>query len=124
MPFKKVMIIEDEPVIALDFEKMIEEMGFISAGKYRHGVKALDTINNSKPDLILLDINLRDGISGYEIADILIKENVPFIVITGSADESSLKKISELRASGVLIKPVYKAEFTNAVKNVLSSSDS
>jgi DNA-binding NarL/FixJ family response regulator len=121
---KRIAIIEDEPIIALDFEKMIQEMDFESMGKFRNGQKALAEIKKNNPDLVLLDINLTGGISGYEIATELLAVKIPFLVITGSADAGSLKKISEMDANGVLIKPVYQAEFERTIKSILNKKPS
>jgi CheY-like chemotaxis protein len=121
---KRILIVEDEPIIALDFEKMIEEMGYVSLGKFREGSNALKLIKSKKPDLILLDINLNDGISGYEIAEELIEAKIPFVVITGSSDAVSLKEISKMNANGVLIKPIYQAEFKNTLKSILGNNHS
>ncbi len=121
MDKKRVVIIEDEPIISMDFEKMIQEMGYEVPGKFRNGEKALEKINEDKPDLVLLDINLVDKLSGYEIAEELINLKVPFIVITGSSDDASLKRISGMKANGVLIKPIYEAEFKRKLNSVLDT---
>lgn len=120
MTKKRIIIVEDEPIIALDFEKIISELGYTSLGKYYEGEKALVNIKNKKPDVVLLDINLRDGISGYEIAEELIEDKIPFIIITGSSDAVSLKRISKINANGVLIKPIYQNEFERALRSVLN----
>lgn len=120
MTGKKVLIVENEPIIALDFEYIIKDLGFESLGKISEGKKALTIISKNKPDIVLLDINLNHNVSGYEIAEVLLEKKIPFIVITGSADEVSLKRISDLKADGVLIKPVYRSELEKTINEIVS----
>jgi len=117
---KFVIIIEDEPIIALDFERTILNMGVSSVKKFFKGEKALSAIKNKKPDVVLLDINLNNSISGYTLSEELKALNIPFIIITGSSDPQSLHKINKMRADSVLIKPVYETEIKEALTSALN----
>ncbi len=78
-----VLIIEDEPFIALDLQTLVEELGHHVIGIARTHREAVKTIESHKPGLILADIQLADGSSGLEaVNQILGNMEVPVIFIT------------------------------------------
>jgi len=78
-----VLIIEDEPFIALDLQTLVEELGHHVIGIARTHKEAVKTIESNKPGLILADIQLADGSSGLEaVNQILGNMEVPVIFIT------------------------------------------
>lgn len=79
----RVMIIEDEPLIALDIETLVGEIGHTSVGIAATRDQATELAARTKPDIILSDIQLADGSSGIDaVTDILKDLNVPVIYIT------------------------------------------
>ena len=79
----RVLIIEDEPIIAMDIESIVQELGHESVGIADTRDQAVEMAASQKPDLILSDIQLADGSSGIDAAnDILAKSDVPVIFIT------------------------------------------
>lgn len=78
-----VMIIEDEPLIALDIEDIVTSMGHRSVGVARTRAEAVKLAASRKPNLILSDVQLADNSSGIDaVQDILTTTNVPVIFIT------------------------------------------
>jgi CheY-like chemotaxis protein len=78
-----VLIIEDEPIIALDIEAMVQELGHDVIGIARTHKEALATVKARRPGLLLADIQLADGSSGLEaVNEILLSIDVPVIFIT------------------------------------------
>src|SRR5690606_20369950 len=78
-----VMIIEDEPLIAMDIEQMVQSMGHSVTGVARTHAEALKLFNEKRPGLVLADIQLADGSSGIDaVNDILKSVTVPVIFIT------------------------------------------
>ncbi|MCD2177953.1 response regulator [Rhizobium sp. C1] len=80
----EVMIIEDEPLIALDIEQMVEELGHTVIGIARTHSEAVKLYAETKPKLVLADIQLADGSSGIDaVNDILESDSsIPVIFIT------------------------------------------
>lgn len=79
----KVLIVEDEPLIAADIENLVEELGHTVIGIAATHAEAVKMANANPPGLLLCDINLADGSSGIDAAaDILEKISVPIIFIT------------------------------------------
>ncbi len=78
-----VLIIEDEPIIALDIEAMVEELGHSVTGIARTHREAVDLARMHRPGLVLADIQLADGSSGlHAVNEILGGMDVPVIFIT------------------------------------------
>lgn len=78
-----VMIIEDEPLIAMDIEEMVESLGHRVVGTARTHAEATALFDKAKPKLILADIQLADGSSGIDaVNEILTTSSVPVIFIT------------------------------------------
>ncbi|KUL93780.1 hypothetical protein DK26_21045 [Bosea sp. WAO] len=78
-----VLIIEDEPIIALDIETMVEELGHRVTGVARTHREAIALVGKKRPGLVLADIQLADGSSGLDaVNEILGSIDVPVIFIT------------------------------------------
>lgn len=78
-----IMIIEDEPLIALDIEQMVEDLGHRVSGIARTHSEAVELFNRTNPKMVLADIQLADGSSGIDaVNDILKVDTIPVIFIT------------------------------------------
>ena len=78
-----ILIIEDEPLIAMDIEHMVESLGHTVTGIARTHSEALDLYKANKPKMVLADIQLADGSSGIDaVKDILKDSDIPVIFIT------------------------------------------
>lgn len=78
-----VLIIEDEPLISMDLEALVKDLGHRVSGVARTHREALAEVRKRKPGLVLADIHLADGSSGLDaVNEILLGFNVPVIFIT------------------------------------------
>jgi DNA-directed RNA polymerase specialized sigma24 family protein len=78
-----IMIIEDEPLIALDIEQMVQDLGHRVTGIARTHKEAVSLFQSSQPKMVLADIQLADGSSGIDaVNEILKSSSVPVIFIT------------------------------------------
>jgi CheY-like chemotaxis protein len=78
-----ILIIEDEPLIAMDIEQMVESLGHRVVGTARTHAEAIAMFKNSRAKMILADIQLADGSSGIDaVNEILSAASVPVIFIT------------------------------------------
>jgi len=82
-----VLIIEDEPMIAMDLEGIVEGLGHRVTAVARTHAEALKAVNKEKPGLVLADIQLADGSSGLDaVNEMLASFTVPVIFITAYPD--------------------------------------
>ena len=78
-----IMIIEDEPLIAMDIEQLVTDLGHTVTGIARTRSEAIELYGNSSPKMVLADIQLADGSSGIDaVNDILKSADIPVIFIT------------------------------------------
>ena len=79
----RVLVIEDEPIIAADLESLVEELGHTVTGNATTYTEAMAMVRSEPPGLVLCDIQLADGSSGIDAANDILKEiDVPIIFIT------------------------------------------
>ena len=104
---KSVLIVEDDPLIAMDMEDFFESMNFDILGPAFNVFQALELLKEHHPDYATLDYNLGKETS-LPIADILYNSKVPFVFVTGRMAE--IKRDNNLPSAPVLTKPVHYTE--------------
>ncbi len=114
---KKVLIVEDEALVALEIQKNLEKNGFDVVSNIAYGEKVLDEINQHNPDVVLMDIKLKGKISGLTAAQIVNKEkDIPIIFLTAYSDAHTIKKVKEVGAYGYIVKPFHDQELKVALE--------
>jgi len=94
----KILVVEDEAIIAKDLQWRLEGMGYEVPAVIASGEEAISRTVEFKPDLVLMDIMLLGEIDGIEAAnEIRAKSDIPIIYLTAYADDEILEraKISE-----------------------------
>lgn len=87
----KVMICEDEFIVALDLKLMLEDFGFEVLGPFSEVSAASEFVKDTCPDVALLDVNLRDG-QVFPLADTLAEKGVPMVFHSGHVDDSEIRE--------------------------------
>ncbi len=111
MAQKRLLIVEDERIIAEDIKRTLLQFNYHVIDIISHGERVLEQYEKLNPDLILMDIMLAGKINGIETA-IKIKEkyNVPIIYLTAYANEPILDSAKATEPFGYLIKPFEEHE--------------
>jgi CheY-like chemotaxis protein len=78
----RALIVEDEPLVLLDLEETLTQLGYLVVDKARDLVKGLILARELDIDVAILDVNLA-GLSSGKIADLLQERGVPFLLISG-----------------------------------------
>ncbi|MDZ7684607.1 MAG: response regulator [Gammaproteobacteria bacterium] len=101
-----LLIVEDEVLVARDIKARLTRMGYKVVGMASRGTEAVDKTLDLKPDLVLMDINLKDEIDGVEAA-IRIRElyDVPVIFCTAYSNEDTLERAKVSEPYGYVLKP-------------------
>ena len=106
----KILIVEDEALIAEEIKSTLELFGYSVAGIVMNGDKVMDTILYTNPNLILLDINIKGSKTGIDIANTLNKNyQIPFLFLTALSDTSTLERVKETLPYGYILKPFNEA---------------
>jgi diguanylate cyclase (GGDEF)-like protein/PAS domain S-box-containing protein len=101
-----VLIVEDEPIVALDIERTLSDLGYDVAGHLRTGEEAILAAARLRPDLILIDIRLAGKIDGIDAARVIRAEReVPIVYLTSHSDESTVARAAATEPHGYILKP-------------------
>ena len=85
---KNILIVEDEPLIAMMMEDFLEVLGKTHVGTADTVAAALALIEAGGVDAAILDVNLRGGEKSFPIADALAARDIPFVFATGGSHDS------------------------------------
>ena len=120
----KVLIAEDENLVARDTENMLLNFGYEVLGIAATGEKTVSLAGELSPDLVLLDIRLKGKMDGVEAA-VRIRElyGIPSIFVTAHADEDTLQRAKLAGPIGYLLKPFEERELRMAVETAVFKWD-
>lgn len=119
----KILISEDEIIIAADLAACLEDMGYQTCA-IDSGEHTLEKIREEQPDLVLLDINLKGDTDGIEIGSRIKEEfDIPFIFLTAYADKATLDRAKKTEPDGFLAKPFDEKNLRSAIELALYKHD-
>lgn len=113
----RVLVIEDEAMVAMLLEAMLEDLGHTVAGSAAKVDDAMRLIAEAQADAAILDVNLH-GKETYPLAEALKARGIPFVFATGY-DSSGLRE--EWRGTKVLQKPFQVKELNEAVSSMFTA---
>jgi DNA-binding LytR/AlgR family response regulator len=117
----RILIVEDEALIAEDLRGHLEELGYSVVGQCDNALDAMAEIASTKPDLLLLDINLGDGADGVQLAEkINAKHKLPFIFVTSHSDKATVERVKAVRPAGFIIKPFDENDLRSQIEIALA----
>jgi CheY-like chemotaxis protein len=102
----KILIVEDELLVATDIQESLEMLGYTVIDSVATGADAIQSVNRELPDVILMDIMLRGEMTGIEAAQAINRQHdVPIIYLTANADPATIDKAKFSLPYGYIIKP-------------------
>lgn len=111
MKHLKILIIEDEVLIAEDLKDLLFSFDFKQVEMAHSLGTGLEKLSVYKPDIALLDIRMEGELDGLKLAQFINKEmKIPFVFITSHSDLETIKKIVELKPSGYITKPFKRSD--------------
>lgn len=120
---QKILIVEDEPIIAEDLSMILQKAGYQVIGIANDGTTALDLLHSQYPEIVLLDIALNSLLSGFDIARVINeKYKIPFIFITSFSDKNTLEQAKNLYPHGYIVKPFKKKDIMANIEIALHRS--
>jgi two-component system, response regulator PdtaR len=116
---KKILIVEDEVITAMSLQHLLEHWGCGKCEKVSSGKEAIEKAMSEKPDIVLIDINLRGETNGIEAAKQLqARFCVPIIFITGYSDEETIKEAKKIKPVGYFVKPLDFNKLRSTIESV------
>lgn len=103
---KRILVAEDERIVALDVKNRLELFGYEVCGPVHSGEHAVQSTRESRPDLVLMDIMLEGEIDGVEAARLIQQQHdVPVIFLSAFSDEVTIDRAKISEPYGYIIKP-------------------
>lgn len=115
-----ILIVEDEMIIALDLQNRLQDLGYIVSATAISGEEALEFVEQSRPDLIVMDIGLLGIMDGIETAEqIRARWNIPIVFLTAYSDAATRKRAAAVAPAAILTKPTGNDELIRAIRTAL-----
>jgi len=102
----RILLVEDERVVAADIEECVKGLGYEVVGAAASGTEALRLAVRTQPDLVLMDIKLKGDLDGIDVAGALYDHfAIPVVYLTAHADAEILERAKSTAPAGYLLKP-------------------
>jgi diguanylate cyclase (GGDEF)-like protein len=123
---RHILVVEDEPIIALELRRTLIELGYDVSPAAATGKDALLAAKARRPDLVLMDIRLKGPLDGVETATKLQEQSgaVPVVFLTAFSDDATLARVKETGPYGYILKPFTDRELRTSIEIALSRHDS
>jgi PAS domain S-box-containing protein len=116
----RILIVEDETIVALDIQDRLTELGYEVTGVADRGDAALTLAAANRPDLVLMDIQLKGGTDGIATAETIRERwRIPVIYLTAFSDTSTLQRAKITEPFGYIIKPFEDREIQSTIEMAL-----
>jgi len=116
----RILITEDEQIVAEDLKMTLETMGYAVVGIASSGERAIELADGEKPDLILMDIMLAGKMDGIAAAHTIRgRHDIPVIYVTAYADSTLLERAKHTEPFGYIVKPFNEREIHSNIEIAL-----
>lgn len=116
MAGEKIVIIEDEGVVALNLQSRLEAANYAVTGVADSAKTAISLVETTIPDLVLMDIRLKGNQTGIDLAqEIRDRWDIPIVFLTGYSDADTLRLVQDADPYGYLIKPFDSTELYSTI---------
>lgn len=112
----KILVVEDEMLIGAKISMLLTNLGYEVTGILPRGEDALIHVEENKPDIIVLDINLKGEIDGIETAALLQRKNIPVIYLTANSDDATFNRAKLTRPTAFISKPFKQLDLQRAIE--------
>jgi len=120
MAGKRILIVEDESITALDICQTVRQLGYEPVGPVAYGKDAIKHALSLRPDLILMDIHLKGPIDGIEAATAIRSQHpCPVVYLTAHADRPTIDRAMATEPAGYVLKPINERDLHVAIELAL-----
>lgn len=121
----RVLIVEDEPIIADDIALTLGDLGFIVADMVNTAELALQAIEEKRPDVVLLDIKIKGDKDGIRLAhEINERYELPFVFLSSLYDENTIQRAKSADPGAYVVKPFKEQDLKVAIELALTKKKS
>jgi two-component system, LytTR family, response regulator LytT len=120
----RILIVEDEFIIASNLKMMLEDLGYSPVNPVGSKNEAIEVLTQEVVDLAILDINLSGKQEGIEVAKFINEQiQIPFIFLTSNADKATISEAKQTFPKSYLIKPFTEEDIYSAIEIALASEN-
>ncbi len=118
----KILIVEDNVIIADDMQSMLEEIGYEVVDNVIVYEQAVEVLKNNHIDLVLIDIILASDKTGIDLGrHIRDVYNIPFVFVTSNSDKATVENAKTVKPDGYLVKPFEQQDLYTSIEIALSN---
>lgn len=116
----RILVVEDEKLVAKDIAKLLKKLGYFVIGTINSGEEAIKKVAELLPDLVMMDIMLKGEMDGIEAAENIKSHfDIPIIFLTAYADENTLQRAKITEPFGYILKPFDERELHTTIEIAL-----
>jgi len=116
----KILVVEDEGLVARDIELMVKSLGYVVCGVLSSGEEAVEEAQKSRPDLVLMDVTLRGKLDGIQAAEKIRQlTQIPVVYLTAHTDEATFQRAKVTAPHGYTLKPIEQNELKTVIEMAL-----
>jgi len=120
----RILIVEDNVIIADDMQSMLEEIGYVIVDNVIVYEQAEEVLKTQHVDLVLIDIILASDKTGIDLGKhIRANYNIPFIFVTSNSDRATVENAKTVKPNGYLVKPFEQQDLYTSIEIALSNFD-
>lgn len=117
-----ILIVEDESIVARDVQTMLYRLGYNAFSIASSGMDAIEKVVENQPDVILMDIRLKEDMDGIEAAErIRERFSIPVIYMSALSDEESLRRAKKTELYFFISKPIEEGELQATIQKACST---
>jgi signal transduction histidine kinase len=121
MAATKIVVVEDERIVAFHLKRQLTKLGYEVSAIAASGDRALQQVNELRPDVVLMDIHIEGDIDGIETAGLIpVELQIPVIYLTAFSDDDTLARARATTPYGYLLKPFTERELHATIQMVLA----
>jgi two-component system sensor histidine kinase/response regulator len=120
----EILVVEDEQIVALELQNRLTKMGYQVTELAATGERALQSIEEHRPDLVLMDIVLAGKMTGTQTAQRVHEQfDIPVVYLTAYSDPATIEQVKETGGHGFLTKPLQPQELHAVIQLALARHD-
>lgn len=115
-----ILVVEDEAIVSMEIEERLAAMGYSVAGTVSSGEQALNLASGLRPDLVLMDIRLREAMNGIDAAETLRRRfHIPVIFLSACSEDETRERAKGVQPFGYVLKPFDDCELKSTIEIAL-----
>jgi len=120
MTNERILIVEDEAIIAMELERSLQNLGYAITSIENNGADAIRKAGEDRPDLILMDIRIQGDMDGIEAAEVIRNRySIPVVFSTAFLDREKIERAKLTMPFGYLLKPIQERDLRITIEMAL-----